>query len=227
MILDTLFSLLQSASFGACAVSLDQRILLWNRAAERILGHSSREVVGRRCYDVMVGRGLTPECAGGCSSIRYVRSGLIPPPTRVLMLRSSGERMWVSVTPAVISGGPEGGPLLLYFFEDGRETESSGSAADSIWEVPAAGGTEAMSNRPEALLAPGETSTLSRRELEVLRLVALGWETTRIAVQLGISPHTVRNHIRNLRNKLKASTKLDAVLKGLRLGIISVGGSPQ
>ena len=133
----------------------------------------------------------------------------------------------MSVTPAVISGGPEGGPLLLYFFEDGRETESSGSAADSMREAPAAGGTEAMSNHPETLLAPGETSPLSRRELEVLRLVALGWQTPRIAVQLGISPHTVRNHVRNLRNKLKASTKLDAVVKGLRLGIISVGGSPQ
>ena len=87
MILDTLFSLLQFVSFGACAVSLDQRILLWNRAAERILGHSSREVVGRRCYEVMGDAGsggLTPECAAGCSSMRYVRTGLIPPPTRVL-----------------------------------------------------------------------------------------------------------------------------------------------
>ena len=71
------------------------------------------------------------------------------------------------------------------------------------------------------------TSTLSRREMEVLRLVALGWDTRRIAARLGISRHTVRNHIRNLRNKLGASTKLDAVLRGLWLGIISVGGSPQ
>ena len=227
MILDTLFPLLQSASFGAFAVSLDQRILFWNRAAERILGHSSPEVLGRGCSDVMGGRGLTPECAGGCSSIRYVRSGLIPPPTRVLMLRSSGERMWVSVTPAVISGGPEGGPLLLYFFEDGEETESSGYPNDSVRDAMAEGVTEVTSDHPEAHLTPGETSTLSRRELEVLRLVALGWQTPRIAVQLGISPHTVRNHIRNLRNKLKASTKLNAVLKGLRLGIISVRGSPQ
>ena len=123
--------------------------------------------------------------------------------------------------------GPEGGPLLLYFFEDGEETESSGSPNDSVRDAMAEGVTEVTSDHPEAHLTPGETSTLSRRELEVLRLVALGWETTRIAVQLGISPHTVRNHIRNLRNKLKASTKLNAVLKGLRLGIISVGGSPQ
>jgi len=86
LILDILFPLLQSASFGVFAVSLDQRIVLWNRAAERILGHTSLEVVGRRCYDLMGGRGLTPECAAGCSPIRYVRSGLIPPPTRVVSL---------------------------------------------------------------------------------------------------------------------------------------------
>ena len=227
MILDTLFSLLQSASFGACAVSLDQRILLWNRAAERILGHSSREIVGRRCYDVMVGRGLTPECAVGCSSIRYVRSGLIPPQTRLLMLCSSGERKWVSVAPAVISGALEGAPLLLYLFEDDEEVGAEASTDDSVADAIAEGADGVPFDHPQVLPMPGEASPLSRRELEVLRLFALGWKTKRIAIQLGISPHTVRNHVRNLRNKLKASTKLDAVLKGLRLGIISVGDSLQ
>ena len=75
--------------------------------------------------------------------------------------------------------------------------------------------------------APSETSTLSQRELEVLRLMALGWDTPRIATRLAISRHTVRNHIRNLRNKLGASTKLDAVLKGISLGILSVERSPE
>ena len=227
MILDTLFSLLQFVSFGACAVSLDQRILLWNRAAERILGHSSREVVGRRCYDVMVGRGLTPECAGGCSSIRYVRSGLIPPPTRLLMLCSSGERKWVSVAPAVISGVLKGAPLLLYLFEDDEEVEGSATAQVSIRDAHERGNAGVTADHGEAHQAPGVTSTLSRREMEVLRLVALGWDTPRIAARLGISRHTVRNHIRNLRNKLGASTKLDAVLRGISLGILSVGRPPK
>ena len=225
--LDALFPLLQSASFGAFAVTLDQRIVLWNRAAERILGHSSLQVEGLKCYDVMGGRGLTPECAVGCSSIRYVRSGLIPPQTRLRMLCSSGERKWVSVAPAVISGALEGAPLLLCLFEDDEEVEASASTDDSVAEATAEGAAGVPFDHPQVLPMPGEASPLSRRELEVLRLVALGWETTRIAVQLGISPHTVRNHIRNLRNKLKASTKLDAVLKGLRMGIISVGGSLQ
>ena len=56
----------------------------------------------------------------------------------------------------------------------------------------------------------------------MLRLVALGRETARISQELGISQHTVRNHIRNLRHKLNATTKLDAVVEGIRLGILSV-----
>ena len=230
MILDALFPLLQSASFGACAVSLDQRILFWNRAAERILGHSSQEVVGRRCYEVMGGAGsggLTPECAAGCSSMRYVRAGLIPPSTQVRMLCSSGERKWVPVTTAVISGVLKGAPLLVYLFEEGGEVEDPATAHLLIRDAHERGNAGVTADHWEAHQAPRETSTLSRRELEVLRLMALGWDTLRIAAQLGISRHTVRNHIRNLRNKLGASTKLDAVLRGISLGILSVGRSPE
>ena len=230
MILDALFPLLESASFGAYAVSLDQRILFWNRAAERILGHSSRETVGRMCHEVMGDAGsggLTPECAAGCSSMRYVRAGLIPPPTRVRMLCSSGELKWVLITTAIISGVLKGAPLLVYLFEEGGEVEDSATAQVSIWDAHERRNAGVTADHGEAHQAPRETSTLSRRELEVLRLVALGWNTLRIAAQLGISRHTVRNHIRNLRNKLGASTKLDAVLRGISLGILSVERSPE
>ena len=230
MITDTLFPQLQSASLGVCALSLDQRIVFWNRSAERILGFLSRAVVGSRCSDVMKGNEsclLTPECAHGCSSMRYLRSGLIPPPTQARMLTSSGQRKWVSINPAVVSTPLEGGPFLLYLFEEIGEGEVSHSVHD------AAGASEHYEDSDDGegfleLRPVGrEGAYLSRRELEVLRLVALGWETTRIANQLDISQHTVRNHIRNLRNKLSASTKLDAVVKGLRLGIISVANIAQ
>ena len=228
--LDALFPLLQSASFGVFAVSLDQRILFWNRAAERILGHSSQEVVGRRCYEVMGGAGsgsLTPECAAGCSSMRYVRAGLIPPSTQVRMLCSSGERKWMPVTTAVISGVLKGAPLLVYLFEEGGEVEGPATAHVSIRDAHERGNAGVTADHGEVHQAPGVTSTLSQRELEVLRLMALGWDTPRIAARLAISRHTVRNHIRNLRNKLGASTKLDAVLRGISLGILSVGRSSK
>ena len=229
MILDTLFSLLQSASFGACAVSLDQRILLWNRAAERILGHSSREIVGRRCNDVMVGRGLTPECAVGCSSIRYVQVGPDPTPRHVfMMLCSSGERKWVSVAPAVISGALEGAPLLLYLFEDDEEVEASASTDDSVADAIAEGAAGVPFDHPQVLPMPGEASPLSRRELEVLRLVALGWKTTRIADPTryqSVTRCATIFVICGTSSRRQPSSM--PCSRACAWGIISVGGSPQ
>ena len=131
------------------------------------------------------------------------------------------------VTTAVISGVLKGAPLLVNLFEGGGDVEGFGSADDLVRDALVQDGVGLASDRGETLPAPVETSPLPLRELEVLRLVALGWDTRHIAARLGISRHTVRNHIRNLRDKLGASTKLDAVLRSPRLGIISVGGSPQ
>ena len=220
-----LLTALASASCGIYAVSVDQTIIFWNRAAERILGYPSDEVLGRRCYEVMNGLGpgsLTPECLGGCPSMRYLRTGLIPATARLRMLCSSGERKWVTVTPMVVAGILGGAPLLVHLFDDSQETEDYSQAEGSLRDALLAGGANILSDHPPAPASPGQAPALTRRELEVLRLVALGRETHRIADELGISRHTVRNHIRNLRHKLDASTKLDAVVAGIRLGILPV-----
>ncbi len=227
---EALFNLLQDSSYGAYAVSVEQTILFWNRSAERILGHLSQNVVGRKCYEVMTSvtsAGLTPQCSGGCPSMHYLRAGLIPATARLQMLCSSGERKWVSITPMVVAGVLRDSPLMVHFFDDGDETQDFDHARGTVRDTLAESGAEILSDNPPAPATPEEQSNLSRRELEVLRSVALGWDTPRIAAELGISRHTVRNHIRNLRHKLNANTKLDAVLKGIRLGILAMGQSSQ
>ena len=52
---------------------------------------------------------------------------------------------------------------------------------------------------------------LTRRELEVLKLLALGLSNQAITEQLVLSVHTVRNHIQNVLEKLHAHSKLEAV----------------
>jgi len=61
---------------------------------------------------------------------------------------------------------------------------------------------------------------LTDRQREVLSYLALGWETKYIAEELGVSWYTVRKHIENLRERLGASNRLDAVVIAMRLGII-------
>lgn len=61
---------------------------------------------------------------------------------------------------------------------------------------------------------------LSARELEVLRLVALGLSDREIAEQLVLSPHTVHRHVANIRTKLRLPSRAAAAAQAARLGLI-------
>jgi DNA-binding CsgD family transcriptional regulator/pimeloyl-ACP methyl ester carboxylesterase len=66
-------------------------------------------------------------------------------------------------------------------------------------------------------LAPSEN--LTRRELEVLRLVAAGESNSQIARRLGLSTHTVERHAANLYRKIGARGRADATAYALRHGL--------
>jgi pimeloyl-ACP methyl ester carboxylesterase len=65
-----------------------------------------------------------------------------------------------------------------------------------------------------------EAARLSRREREVLALVAQGLSDREIAEQLVLSPHTVHRHVANLRHKLGRGTRTAAVAEAARLGLL-------
>jgi ATP/maltotriose-dependent transcriptional regulator MalT len=63
---------------------------------------------------------------------------------------------------------------------------------------------------------------LTTREHEVLALVADGLPNRDIAHALTISEHTVKFHLASIFGKLGASTRTEAVQRGLRLGVIEI-----
>ena len=64
------------------------------------------------------------------------------------------------------------------------------------------------------------TEDLSRREQEILQMVAIGLTNKEIASKLVIAEGTVKNHLTNIFNKLNARDRMQAVLIGKRLKII-------
>ena len=54
------------------------------------------------------------------------------------------------------------------------------------------------------------------------RLVTLGWSNERIGDEMGVTLNTVRTHLANLRGKLDAETRLEAVMAAVRLGILEL-----
>jgi DNA-binding NarL/FixJ family response regulator len=91
----------------------------------------------------------------------------------------------------------------------------------------AANGESALS--PEvagALLAeankPAPEPIISRREEEVLQLIADGCSTPEVAERLYISVKTVKNHLASAYQKLDAADRTQAVVRALKMGIIKL-----
>ena len=73
--------------------------------------------------------------------------------------------------------------------------------------------------RPSAVGAP----RLTERELEVLRLVARGLANKEIAHDLFISENTVKNHVRNILEKLQLHSRMEAAMYAVRENLLEPG----
>jgi DNA-binding NarL/FixJ family response regulator len=66
------------------------------------------------------------------------------------------------------------------------------------------------------------TPRLTERELEVLRLVAKGLNNREVAKQLFISENTVKNHVRNILDKLQLHSRMEAVMYAVREKLLDI-----
>ena len=76
---------------------------------------------------------------------------------------------------------------------------------------------EQGATKPAAIL-------LTKREREILGLVAGGLRTDEIAGHLSLSPETVKSHVHNAMQKLRAQTRSQAVAIAISTGQVSYAG---
>jgi HD-GYP domain-containing protein (c-di-GMP phosphodiesterase class II) len=108
-----------------------------------------------------------------------------------------------------------------------RAARTREQAASIVRQEAAAGRLD--SEVVEALLAAAAgtslrrvhaSSTLTERELEVVRLLAAGHSNKEIAGRLQISENTARHHLESLYSKLEVSTRTGAVMQALARGLL-------
>jgi PAS domain S-box-containing protein len=189
---------LASAADGAFVTTSDGKVLTWNRAAERIMGYPAREAIGRLSCDLFVGGrdGSNRLCHRGCHVMTLVRRGdpaeSFDMETRV----KAGHIVWVNLRTLVGSNGHRG-TMMVHLFRDVTATRRLLMLVQERLTAP---------DTPAA-----STRDLTRREFEVLRLVATGANTKTISARLHVSPATVRNHVQNIMGKLGVHSRLQAV----------------
>lgn len=69
----------------------------------------------------------------------------------------------------------------------------------------------------EAFISP-----LTPREMEILKYIGQGFLNKQIAVELGISEQTIKNHVTSILRKLNANARTEAVVLALKQGLITI-----
>ncbi len=69
----------------------------------------------------------------------------------------------------------------------------------------------------EAFISP-----LTPKETEILNYIAQGYLNKQIAIELGISEQTIKNHVTSILRKLNANARTDAVVVAIKQGLISI-----
>ena len=181
--------------------------------AEADDGEEAQALIEKHKPDVAVLDIQMPK-ASGIEVTRWVRAHL--PEVGVLILTAYNDDPYVM---AVLQAGANGYVLKTAeadeLIQAVRDVNEGKSALDpSVTQ-------KLMSNlfkRPEktAVVEP-----LTDRELDVLRLAAKGFTNKAIGIQLGISDRTVQGHLAHIFAKMQATSRTEAVMRGVSLGWIS------
>lgn len=175
------------------AIDGGMQVVSWNEAAERLTGKPAADVIGRPCWEAIAG--FNPDgsaaCHPNCAWIRSLRSGRLVSSQDLLLDTAYGLRR-VAIT--TVSANDRDTPLYLHVLRD---------------EGPA-----------ELPSEPAGKGPLSRRQLRVLELLSEGSRARDVAVVLGLSETTVRNHIRAVLTRLGCHSQLQAVAEARRRGLI-------
>ena len=117
------------------------------------------------------------------------------------------------------NGYPEGGRALLLRDASASELAIAISATVQGLSVLAPALGDAIAAQSHTTPEPAQ-GVLSRRELEVLRLVTEGHSNKEVAFELDISDHTVKFHVNSILTKLGARSRTEAATTAARLGLL-------
>ena len=203
---------------GVFGVDQDNRITLWNEAAERIVGYEAAEVLGRPCPEVIAGRDRSGRrlCGPTCSPIISARKGEPVHGCEMMVQTKAGRPIWIHVSAIVVPfRTPHLFTLVHIFREVTRQVETE-ILLTRVQSLLAKDGQPPDSRDATSPENPSPLSVLTSREREVLRLIARGESAKGIAEKLRISPSTARNHTQNILAKLGIHTKLEALALAFR-----------
>jgi PAS domain S-box-containing protein len=170
---------------------VDGRFVHMNAAAERASGLSPAELLGRHFTEPVL-----PELRANVAE-QFRRASKCGEPTdfETSFIDGNGHLRGVRAQHLPLRSGDEIVGVLILAFDAHRLPPDRG--------------------------AGGSQPQLTPRQREVLELIATGLSTSEIATRLSISRETVRNHLRGIFAELDVHTRLEAIARARRLGLLA------
>lgn len=220
MRLEEIKRLIDSTSDPAFAVDGDGVIVAWNRAATSLFALPASEAIGRPCREIVRG---TDECGAVCSKDCTVRQAVERRheiSNFDLQIETATGRQWCNTSVLVADNGSQSNRFAVHVMRaiDLRKR------LEMLVRDFVVSNTSVPVEQAAAMIASTRTAaretTLSDRELEILRLLGQGTTTAEVAALLHVSRTTVNNHVQHILKKLDAHTRLEAIRRAERAGLI-------
>ena len=197
------FLLWERLGVPAWGIGPDRTIHFLNPKAEKLLGVTSAACVGRPCHEIVAGFGPDqgPFCCEECPLFQSVQDGGELEPATIKIGQDESAR-WVQILPIVLVGPDGSGPFLV----------------ESAVDVDRWARIEGYVKKIAARELPGFVGAgqrLTRRESEVLSLLAEDLRQRDIAGRLHVSYTTVRTHVQRILAKLGAHSIQAAIAQHL------------
>jgi len=206
--------LLESTADAAFAIDERGIVRIWNAAAATLLGWRNDEIVGVEWATVLDGRGALgtaigrelPEMALAGHSVRAFD---------IELRARDGRRRWVSMSTLVHAPPRSHTKLVIFIAQDVQLRR----ARDRLVHRMLGAAERLRALGPDAR-KPAPVSELTIQEQRILRLFAEGSAPAAVARSLGISAHTLRNHLYHINKKLRTHSRLEAVTHAIQRKLI-------
>ncbi|MBI3650899.1 MAG: PAS domain-containing protein [Acidobacteria bacterium] len=213
-------SLVDSTSDAAFAVDGNSLIVAWNLAAETLFGVTLPEALGKACGSILQGMDECGEvCSRDCTIQQSVRHHH-PVSNFDLQVQTVQGKKWCNISVLIANESVKTLPFSIHIVRqiDVRK-KLEVLVRDFVvneTQLPA----EQVANMIATTRTASRDTDLTNREIEILRLLAKGITTVRIAHQLHVSRTTINNHVQHILRKLDAHSRLEAIRRAEHAGLL-------
>ena len=218
-------TIVENAARAAIATNSDNKILHWNAAAIELFGFTAEEVIGRNLQWVIQARDVHGNrlSADHDAFHEMIRIGEAPQSFELAIITATGKMIRVAVSTVVVIGPKATEYRMIYLMTPMHRRRRADEAIDRLLaqaNVPGVvvpGANQATGAEQRGTSRPPH---LTRRQMDVLLLLAEGKTSQEIAGELSISVHTVRTHIQGVLRTLGSANCLEAVSRALHERLI-------